>query len=365
MAAKFSLMKAIAAVSAVGFAFATSGAFAVGTTWTGASGGSNSVRQNWFTTSNWSPSGPPGAGASVTFGTSSTPGATINLNSSDSAALASITITGSAPAYSFGGSKAVVLDGALVNDRAGVKFNNLNFAGNSTISGAGTTEIFLGANADPGVTVTVTGHELLVDGATATIDMVINNGGILKATNGATLEAATIGAGGTLSGYGNGSDYMTGTVDDLTFSSPAAIANVFVSGANFGEYDAFGINNSVTFNGTLNVDWAAVGSTTFANYTTFNLFNGGTASGNFTSANLLGATGPYSGLTFTQNGGEWVTQTFTGDGGKDQWLVFQSQTGNLVVVPEPSTMVFAGVGVAMAGWSAWKKRRLAKVLAKK
>jgi hypothetical protein len=29
--------------------------------------------------------------------------------------------------------------------------------------------------------------------------------------------------------------------------------------------------------------------------------------------------------------------------------VFQAQSGNLVVVPEPSTIVFAGLGVAMSG----------------
>jgi len=34
------------------------------------------------------------------------------------------------------------------------------------------------------------------------------------------------------------------------------------------------------------------------------------------------------------------------------------------VVPEPSTIAFAGIVIGMAGWSAWEKRRLAKVLAK-
>jgi hypothetical protein len=30
----------------------------------------------------------------------------------------------------------------------------------------------------------------------------------------------------------------------------------------------------------------------------------------------------------------------------------------LLFVPEPSTLVFAGIGLAMGGWRMWKKRRL-------
>ncbi|RLS47829.1 MAG: PEP-CTERM sorting domain-containing protein, partial [Planctomycetota bacterium] len=62
-------------------------------------------------------------------------------------------------------------------------------------------------------------------------------------------------------------------------------------------------------------------------------------------------------------GTEWSTQPFVGAGGQQQYLVFQAQSGNLVVVPEPSTIVFAGLGVAMSGWTMWKKRRLSKLLA--
>ena len=31
--------------------------------------------------------------------------------------------------------------------------------------------------------------------------------------------------------------------------------------------------------------------------------------------------------------------------------------GQLTVVPEPSTIVFAGIGLAMFGWSTWTRRR--------
>jgi hypothetical protein len=73
-----------------------------------------------------------------------------------------------------------------------------------------------------------------------------------------------------------------------------------------------------------------------------------------------GSGSPYAG-TFTQFGQEWKSPV-AGDG---TYLVFQAATGNLVVVPEPSTIVFAGLGVAMSGWTMWKKRRLSKLLAAK
>jgi hypothetical protein len=39
--------------------------------------------------------------------------------------------------------------------------------------------------------------------------------------------------------------------------------------------------------------------------------------------------------------------------------------GPVVPVPEPSTITIAGIGIGLAGWSAWKKRRVAKGLVKK
>jgi hypothetical protein len=46
-------------------------------------------------------------------------------------------------------------------------------------------------------------------------------------------------------------------------------------------------------------------------------------------------------------------------GSTDTKLVFNESTGQLVVVPEPSTMVFAGIGVMMSGWSLVCRQRRA------
>lgn len=123
--------------------------------------------------------------------------------------------------------------------------------------------------------------------------------------------------------------------------------------------------------GSLSLDGSLLGSSTYAMGTTWNLFagvnfTGGSASpvnnaSNFSAFALVdSASSPYNG-TFTRFGQEWTSPQAT-DG---TYLVFQAATGNLVVVPEPSTMVFAGLGVAMSGWTMWKKRRLGKLLAAK
>lgn len=124
----------------------------------------------------------------------------------------------------------------------------------------------------------------------------------------------------------------------------------------------------ITLGGAAVVDFSAAGSHVFNIGDKWNLFQGvntgaGAAATNFSAFSLSNVDGssPYAGLSFTQFGSEWKA----GPGTDGTFLVFQAQTGNLVVVPEPSTIVFAGLGVAMSGWTMWKKRRLSKLLAAK
>ena len=123
----------------------------------------------------------------------------------------------------------------------------------------------------------------------------------------------------------------------------------------------------ITLGGAMNIDFGAAGDHVFQVGNTWSLFQGvnagGAAASNFSALTLanVDVNSPYAGLSFTQYG----TEFFTPKGTDGTWLVFQAQSGNLVVVPEPSTIVFAGLGVAMSGWTMWKKRRLSKLLAAK
>ena len=127
-----------------------------------------------------------------------------------------------------------------------------------------------------------------------------------------------------------------------------------ITGTAAGLYDQIVGNGlgGLTYGG--NLDLVISGS--YANGTTFNLFS------NFSSPSIgdfaadgLNVTGDeYGGLTFTGDGGVW-TSTETANG---QRLIFSTGTGDLVVVPEPSTYAMALAGIACGGWQMWRRRRL-------
>ena len=128
--------------------------------------------------------------------------------------------------------------------------------------------------------------------------------------------------------------------------------------------------------GAFELDASNLGANLYSAGTTWDLFSGvnytagspspGNAASNFAGFAMSPASSssPYYG-NFTQFGQKWIGPVAS-DG---TYLVFEAQTGNLVVnlvaVPEPSTMVFAGLGVAMSGWTMWRKRRFSKRLAAK
>jgi hypothetical protein len=383
MTSKFSFMRRVAAgLLAVAIVGGGTSAFAANYTW---KGGQTTAARAWATASNWSPSGPPANGDRAFFGPIGTSASySVNL-SADTNELVALTFTSAATGgYQTTGAGAIVVNGAIVNNstainptvgtgESSVVLRNVTLAGNSTLSGTGApTEIF--SNLDgAGFTLTVTGNNLVLDGATATANILASTGSTVSLSSVVQLADFTIGPAGTVGGEPNraaGSFFATTSDGVLDFQN-GSIVNVGVAGlapapgAGGDNYDQFTTSGAVTFGGDLNIDWSQVGSSTFLSWSEFDLFSGGTYGGNFSSVTLVGGTSPYAGLTFTQNGGEWRTGSFIGEAGQSQWLVFQSGTGNLVVVPEPSTIVFAGLGVAMSGWSLLKKRRLAKLASSK
>jgi hypothetical protein len=374
--------KVAAGFLAVAVAAAGANAFAANYTW---KGGQTTATRAWQTASNWSPGTVPANNDSVFFGPLGT-GATFQVNiATDTNTMASVTFTASSTGgYRTTGNGALVVNGAIVNNNtalntafgtgeSSVLLGTVRLLGNSTLSGAGApTEIF-SAIEGVGQTLTVTGNNLILDGATSEANIVASTGSVVSLSQTVGFADFTVGPAGTVGGEPNrAAGSFFGTLGDgaITFQN-ASTVNMGVaglppaSGAPGDNFDQFSTTGAISFGGNLNIDWAQVGSSTFTNYTAFDLFDGGSYAGNFSSVALVGATAPYASLGFTQNGSEWSTQAFVGEGGQSQWLVFQSQTGNLVVVPEPSTIVFAGLGVAMSGWTMWKKRRLSKLLAAK
>jgi autotransporter-associated beta strand protein len=133
-----------------------------------------------------------------------------------------------------------------------------------------------------------------------------------------------------------------------------------ISGTGTGLYAQVIGATTVAFGGALNIDFKQGG---FAIDDFWQLFGGASYSGHFTS---IAATGAYGSLTFGYLGdGEW--KATGGNLGVGQSLSFYEndshafkglfKAGQLVLVPEPSTLAIAGIGIFIAGWRACKRRR--------
>ena len=222
-------------------------------------------------------------------------------------------------------------------------------SGSLTKNGVGTliltaTSGFTGATA-------VDGGRLLVNGQLGNTAVAVNASGMLGGS-GTILGDVTVNSSGTLS-PGNSPGVLT--VGSLSLSDGSTTL-MEITGTAAGLYDQIvGTGTgSLTYGGNLDL----VMSGSYADGTTFHLFS------NFSSPSIgdfaavgLDATGEYAGLTFSDSdhvGGIWTSSWTT----NHQRLVFSTGTGDLVVVPEPSTYAMALAGLACGGWQMWRRRRL-------
>ena len=248
------------------------------------------------------------------------------------------------------------------------------FYGEQTVSGAiqdnsgpGTVGVTIaggniwtlaGINTYTGVT-TVNGKLLLngeIDSASA-----VTSTGYIGGTGtfggGVTITSGTLAPGG-LSGTGG---IITDSIGALTVQSLSlggvSTTELTITGSSSGLYDQLIGSSSLNYGGTLALTMNTQAS--YDDFTTFNLFSGFTSTSGTLGGITLNADGTdFAGLTFTQDGstGDWYTGWIAA-GGDGQQLKFSQSTGTLTVVPEPSTIVFAGIGIAMFGWSTWTRRR--------
>jgi autotransporter-associated beta strand protein len=128
-----------------------------------------------------------------------------------------------------------------------------------------------------------------------------------------------------------------------------------ISGTNAGiDYDQIAFTGgSLTYGGEL----ALTLSGSYALGTSFSLFEGfATHYGTLTDVTLsTAAESVYNGLTFSKSVFDSQVVWWTQPNSSGQSLKFTEATGALVVVPEPSTIVIASIGAALAGL--WRVRR--------
>jgi autotransporter-associated beta strand protein len=180
--------------------------------------------------------------------------------------------------------------------------------------------------------------------------------------SGSIAGAVTVESGATIA-PGNPSD-TTGilSVGSLELAA-GSLASMQISGTGAGAFDQIVSAGNVNFGptgGNLTIDFLSGG---FATGDLWQLFSGSSFSGHLSS---VSATGAFGQLSFNYLGnGEWkATGGSLADGqslsfyeNNDQAANGRFMAGQLVVVPEPSAVVIAGIGVLLAGYRHWSQRR--------
>jgi autotransporter-associated beta strand protein len=259
-------------------------------------------------------------------------------------------------------------------------------SGTTTSIGSGVLELTNASNGFSGQFNVNSGTTRLASGVPA--DFAVATGAALESTVGGVGSVSTItlqdgsnlvpGGVGTIGSFTADTNVTLGSTSSVQFD----IAGVGASDPGFGGTDfdqvnfASGFSNGVlTYAGFLDLNFTS--STTFEEGVSFLLFNTndvGTFTGDLAGINTTTTTGasPYAGLTFASfssfsgdeqaflttrfgaQAGDWISSW---NGAGEQRLIFSQANGTLTVVPEPSTIVFAGIGLAMFGWSTWTRRR--------
>jgi hypothetical protein len=348
---------------------------------------------NWNNNSSWLNNAQPANTDSVLFtnvGSGSTSGVNIARTIADITFDASVNRT-----FTLSGNSQTTL-GSIANDSgfAQILNNRIALSSNSGLINTGSSGLTLGGILSGSGTYSKTGSGVLQitnGNNTAFTGTLSVNAGSVRLTTGVDNANIVVNSGGTL--Y-TANDLSNGAAGSITVNSGGTLTpgeNVVTRNAGGIGYGAFTVTNNTTLNagssvnlgvGSL-VDFDQIltsGTTTFGGALTISMdytpttfgttapyFTDGDSwalfssdngfAGNFTSITM---TGTYGNVNFTEiESGVWVSD-YLGNGQQFNFITTTGASGvagTLYAVPEPSTIVFAGIGIAMFGWSTLTRRR--------
>ena len=232
-----------------------------------------------------------------------------------------------------------VRDGSA--DVDGRMSNTLSGSANLQKTGLGTLDL-TGNNTYLGTT-SINAGRLLVNGnqSSATGTMTVGAGATLGGSG--TIGSSLTTVSGFLTPGSSGTNAGLLTASALTLGS-TSLTQINVDGQVRGSsYDAVNVSNALAYGGALQFLMPTVVSGTY------DIFDMTSSSGDLTAVSgtfggtLFNFTGPSSGV-WTASLGSGTTATFT------------QSSGELVIVPEPGTIVLAGLGIGLGGFAAWRRR---------
>jgi hypothetical protein len=359
---------------------AASSASAAVFTW----GGSNA---NWGTNGSWVNNAQPATGdsvlfknlgsgtdstvnisrtlADITFGASANRSFTLKNNNTYTTTLGSLINASSFNQTVNNNISLSSASGVIDTGAAGITLGS-KLTGTGTYSkiGSGLLEVSNG-NASPNFTGTLSvnaGSMKLTTGLTAAT-VIVNSGATLYGANNFTngyVGSLVVNEGGTLTpgdnGYGGIQVANNTTLNGQTtlgVGSLSSFDNVFTTG-------------TTTFGGALTISMDYI-PTTFGtsspyfldgdSWALFSTSETGTFTGDFQSITM---TGTYGTVNFHKISADVWQSDYLENGQQFNFYVNSVNggvAGTLYAVPEPSTIVFAGIGMAMFGWSTRSRRR--------
>ncbi len=229
----------------------------------------------------------------------------------------------------------IVNNGSLIFSRSdSIRVSNtISGTGSFTMFGTGTT-ILTASNSFNGPTY-VSAGTLLIDGTNMNSAVSVASGATLGGTG--SLGDVTIQNGGTLS--------TTNSLGQIQVASLSLASNsiikLAVAGTNSTQFDSIYAAGSIAFGGSLNIIMSGVYDST-NNIGLFQLFSNssgslGSSSNNFTQVNI---TGSYNGtLAYYSANNLWQLWN-----GTNSYIGLNMTTGQLTVIPEPSTNALLGLG---------------------